>query len=124
MNLRLFSLIAVLAIFSVDSAGVVLEHGYFGFIELAQREPWALQVLIDLVIALVLFASWMLPDARRKGITAWPYLPVIATLGSIGALAYLVHRTLRQGRAEARGTRHQDISRKPCRLDTSSVVVR
>ena len=58
------------------------------------------QMLLDLVIALVLFTFWMFPDARKNGIPAWPYFLLILTLGSIGALAYLTHRGLRQGRGQ------------------------
>ena len=101
MNLRLLGLSAVLVLFSLYSTGVALDQGYLGFLELAQREPWARQMLLDLVIALVLFATWMLADGRRHGIAAWMYLPLIVTLGSIGALAYLVHRSVRRGRASA-----------------------
>ncbi len=97
MKLRLFSLVAVLAVFSIYSTMVVLGHGYTGFMELAMSGGWATQVFLDLCIALILFAFWMFGDAKEHGIPAWPYLIVILFTGSIGALAYLIHRTLRGG---------------------------
>lgn len=97
MKLRLFSLIAVFAAFSVYSTMVILDHGYTGFMELAMTGAWATQVFIDLCIALVLFALWMFGDAKERGLPFWPYFIAILTTGSIGALAYLIHRTIREG---------------------------
>jgi len=93
VKLRLFSLIAVFAAFSIYTAIVVVDHGYTGFIDLALTGGWGAQVFIDLCIALTLFMVWLVPDARERGIPAWPYLVAILTTGSVGALGYLVHRT-------------------------------
>lgn len=83
----------VLLAFTAYTGVIVASHGYTGFLELAVSEPWAGQMFVDLVIALLLFAIWMRADAAREGIPFWPYLAAILTLGSIGALAYLVHRS-------------------------------
>jgi protein-S-isoprenylcysteine O-methyltransferase Ste14 len=96
MKLRLFSVIAVFAAFAIYTTIVVLNHGYTGFLELAMTGGWGAQVFIDLTIALILFAIWMIPDAREHGIPAWPYFLAILTTGSVGALAYLVHRTAKE----------------------------
>lgn len=96
MKLRLFSVITVFAAFTIYTAIVVMNHGYTGFIELAMTGGWGAQVFIDLCIALVLFTIWMVPDARERGIPFAPYVLLILTTGSVGALAYLVHRTLRE----------------------------
>jgi protein-S-isoprenylcysteine O-methyltransferase Ste14 len=96
MKLRLFSVIAAFAAFSIYTAIVVVNHGYTGFLELALTGGWGAQVFIDLCIALILFTLWMVPDARELGIPAWPYFLAILTTGSVGALAYLVHRTAKE----------------------------
>ncbi|MBW1831561.1 MAG: DUF2834 domain-containing protein [Deltaproteobacteria bacterium] len=96
MKLRLFSVVAVFAAFTIYTSFVVVDEGYFGFLELAMTGGWAAQVFIDLCIALVLFAFWMVPDAREHGIPAWPYFLAVLTTGSVGALAYLVHRTAKE----------------------------
>lgn len=103
MNARLALALLVLIPFALWSSLVVVDHGYFGFLELALREPWGAQVLTDLTIALVLFTSFAIPDARRRGITIWPYVVLTVLLGSIGALAYVVHREV----AALRGTRSE-----------------
>jgi len=96
MKLRLFSLFALFAAFSICTASVVVDHGYTGFLELALTGGWAAQVFIDLCIALTLFILWMVGDGRERGITVWPYVLAILTTGSVGALAYLVHRTAKE----------------------------
>ena len=48
-----------------------------------------LQVWVDLLIAIVLILMWMVPDARRKGRRAWPYVLLALAAGSFGPLLYL-----------------------------------
>lgn len=95
MKSRLVILLVVLVAFSLWTLAIVADQGYTGFLTLAAAEPWAAQLLVDLVIALSLFLGWMFRDAREHGIPPWPYAALVLTTGSIGALAYLVHRTLR-----------------------------
>jgi protein-S-isoprenylcysteine O-methyltransferase Ste14 len=108
MNPRLIALIALLLGFTAYSLMVVAGHGYTGFLELAAREPWGMQILLDLTIALGLFTFWLVPDAKARGIAPWPYVVGIVALGSIGALAYLVHR-------ELAGRDHAAIDARPSR---------
>jgi hypothetical protein len=84
----------VLAVFGAFSSWVVVTQGYFGFLEIAGRNWWALQMLLDLVIALVVAVAWMTRDARKRGIATWPYVLATVLLGSIGILAYCVRRAL------------------------------
>jgi len=82
----------LLAGFGAFSMWVVVTRGYTGFVELAGRERWALQMLIDLVIGLSFAVGWMRGDARRRGIAIWPYVIATVALGSLGVLAYCVRR--------------------------------
>jgi hypothetical protein len=91
-------LVAFLA-FTVYSLIVTASHGYTGFLTLALREPWAMQMLIDLVIALLLFLIWARRDAQARGLTYWPFAIATLFLGSVGALAYLVVREVKAPRA-------------------------
>ena len=86
----------LLVAFSLYSTKVALQHGYFGFITLALREPWAMQMLLDLSIALFIVGGWLRRDARAYGIPATPYLLAMPLFGSLAALAYLVHRGARR----------------------------
>ena len=94
----------VLAAFGAFSIWVVAGYGYLGFIALARDEPWGLQMLLDLVIACSFGAGWMLGDARRRGLAAWPYVVLTVLLGSIGLLAYVVARGFTSGRADSATT--------------------
>jgi hypothetical protein len=85
-----FLLVAV--VFTGYSSVVVAEHGYTGFLHLAGREPWALQMLIDLTIALSIVSSLLVIDARRRKQAAWPWVVATVLLGSVGPLWYLVFR--------------------------------
>jgi hypothetical protein len=82
----------VLAAFGAFSIWVVADYGYTGFLSLAAREPWGLQMLLDLVIACSFGIGWMVHDARKRDIKTWPYIVATLALGSIGLLAYLVRR--------------------------------
>lgn len=95
--------LAVLVPFTAFSIWLTLDTGYLGFIRLAGREPWALQMLLDVGIACTVCSIWMVRDARARGARVWPYLVATVFLGSIGVLAYLVHRdVVRHGAAAAR----------------------
>jgi hypothetical protein len=94
MNRTVLLLGIVLADFLGLTAWALYHHGYVGLFEAAIASPAGIQVSVDLVIALSLFMVWMWRDARERGIAALPFVLLTATLGSIGALAYLLRREL------------------------------
>ncbi len=100
MSMRFWLLLLVLVGFTIYTGTVMAADGYIGFLKLAAREPWGGQMLADLTIALLLFVAWMWRDARTNGLPPWPYLVAVLATGSIGALAYLVHREARVGRRQ------------------------
>ncbi len=83
----------VLVAFGVWTAVIVVEHGYTGFLGLALAEDWAAQMLVDLVIALTVALGWLIGDARRRGVSPWPYVALTLVAGSIGPLLYLSLRS-------------------------------
>ncbi len=101
MNFRLVLLATVLVAFTVFSAYVTVQKGYFGFLTLAWNEPWGMQILLDLTIALVLLTGPLLEKGRKAGVSAWPWIVGILPLGSISALAFLVRVELAAKRAPA-----------------------
>ncbi|HUQ01362.1 MAG TPA: hypothetical protein VM261_02650 [Kofleriaceae bacterium] len=108
--------LVVLLAFSAFSLWVVGTEGYFGFLTLARDEPWGMQVLLDVAIACFLYSTWMVRDAREQKLPVAPYLVAMLFLGSIGALAYLVHRGVRlAGKKTARAgyIRPNALSRAP-----------
>lgn len=90
--MRLIVLVVVFIAFTLWSSTIALSHGLLGFLTLAGREPWAAQMLVDLFLSFFVAWSWLRHDAKERGIPAWPYIAATLTLGSIGTLAYLIHR--------------------------------
>lgn len=86
----------LLAAFFAYSVWVIAAQGYFGFLTLAWREPWGMQMFLDLCIALGFVTAQLVPDARRRGMNPWPLVAGTIALGSIAPLFYLlVRRPLR-----------------------------
>jgi fatty acid desaturase len=90
MNKKQWLLAFVLCAFAVLNAYVLYQYGYSGFIELVTANAATVAVLVDLTIALTLVVLWMWNDAKRRGISALPYLGLTLVLGSIGPLLYLL----------------------------------
>ncbi|MDP2340835.1 MAG: DUF2834 domain-containing protein [Deltaproteobacteria bacterium] len=97
--MRLPILIVVFLVFTIWSTTIGIEHGPVGFLTMAAKGGWELQVFLDLVIALSLFSIWLKRDARALGIASWPWMLATLTLGSVGALAYLIYRELKKKQA-------------------------
>jgi hypothetical protein len=92
---QLLVLLAVFVPFTAFSVRVIGLHGFGGLFDLVGRDPWALQMFLDVLIFYTLFSAWMVGDARARKIPSWPYVIATMTMGAMGALAYLVHRELR-----------------------------
>lgn len=86
--------LAVLIPFAAYSFWVVGTEGYFGFIELALRESWSMQVTLDLVIAIVAWTGYLRADMRSRGLPFWPLALGTVFLGSIIPLLYVALRPL------------------------------
>ena len=82
-----------LLVFGAWTFTIVAEHGYTGFIDVSLAHDWAAQVFVDLVIALLIVLTWLVNDAKKRGVAAWPFVILTFTLGSIGPLIYLSLRT-------------------------------
>lgn len=93
--------VVLLIVFTTYSVMVAVEHGPLGFIAAHEQGGWNLQVFLDLVLALLGFFTLGGPDAKRNGIAFWPYVLATLALGSIGMLAYFVHREWRSLRQPA-----------------------
>lgn len=92
MNGKQIGLSVVLVDFVALTAYAVYHHGYLAFFQLHTMNAVQIQIFTDLVIALSLFLVWMVRDARTRGVSPLPYVAMILTLGSIGALVYLIRR--------------------------------
>ncbi len=74
-----------------------LSHGsYLEFLQAATANAVVSVLFLDLVISLSLIALWIYRDARRLGISPWPYIALGAGFGVAGPLLYLVRRPRRE----------------------------
>lgn len=89
MNTRTLA-IAILIPFTLLTLYAVSQVGYIGIFEYHLHSPAGWQVIADLVIALVLVLTWLVPEARKAGRNPWPWVVATLLLGSIGPLLYLV----------------------------------
>lgn len=92
--MRLIILVAVFITFTAWSGTIVVSHGLLGAFTLAAREPWAAQLFVDLGLSCFVLWSFLRHDAKKHGLPALPYILATAAVGSIGVLAYLIHREL------------------------------
>ncbi len=88
MTRQKFALLALIP-FSMLTTWALLDGGLTGILAFHQT-PGGWQVFIDLVIALALVLSFLVPDARANGRNPWPWVIATLCLGSFGPLLYFV----------------------------------
>lgn len=89
--------------FSILTIYAVFEVGYVGIFDYHRHSPAGWQVFADLVVALALVLTWIVPDAIARGRSVWLWVVLTLTLGSIGPLLYLVSRSSGVERAQPEG---------------------
>lgn len=97
MSIRLIALIAVTAAFTVLSALALIYVGYVETISMHFLNWGGTQVFADLAILAILACFWMVSDARKSGVNAWPFVVITLFAGSFGPLFYLIVREVRAG---------------------------
>jgi hypothetical protein len=102
MNARILALVAVFVAFSTYSVDVLLSHGLTALVASHAVVGWESQVFLDLVLAVLAFNALAIPDAKRRGISYAPYFVATLLVGSIGVLAYLIHREILAARRAPR----------------------
>ncbi len=80
--------IIIVVPFSVLTAWALMNGGIAGILSFHQS-PGGWQVFTDLVIALVLLLTFLVPHARDRGRNPWPWVAMTLALGSFGPLLYL-----------------------------------
>lgn len=98
MSLRVLLLLLALVLFGGYSVWALLQVGYIGIWASGFASPGTLQILIDLVISCLVFSSWMIADAKSRGVNSAPWLIAILTTGSIAILVYLLFREMAKKR--------------------------
>ena len=94
MRERTLVLSVVLVAFAAFSAYVVWEHGVIGLMERCFDNSATTLAVVDMTIALALVMTWILRDAKERGVSPIPYVVLTLMLGSVGPLLYLIVRDL------------------------------
>ncbi len=89
MNRKLIAIVLLIPL-TIVSVLAMMEGGYMGiwYYQLASYAGW--QVLLDLVVALMLLFTWLIPDAKANGRNPWPWFALTLAAGSFGPLLYLI----------------------------------
>jgi hypothetical protein len=86
------SIALVLAGFLALTARALAANGYVGFFEQAFANSVVSVLAFDLVICLGLIFVFIYHDARKLGMSPWPYIAIGAGFGAAGPLLYLLRR--------------------------------
>jgi hypothetical protein len=95
--------IVILIPFTLLTVYAIAEVGYIGIFDYHRHSPAGWQVITDLVIALVLLLTWLVPEARRTGRNPWPWVVITLLAGSFGPLLYLVFTSRQAGGRQVNG---------------------
>lgn len=77
----------ICAAFLIWSLYTVAAEGLLGFWPNHTQNAWGNQVWFDLLIAIAIGWTLLLPRARATGMTVWPWLALICATGCIGLAA-------------------------------------
>ena len=92
-------LVVVLVAFSALTFEAIATYGYIGYFQALLSNLASVHVSADVFIALTLVFIWMSIDAKERGLPFWRYAVAGFFFGSVGPLAYLIHREVRARRA-------------------------
>ena len=92
---KVLGLALVLVGFSALTLYAIASYGYVGYFEVLLSNLASIHLGVDIFIALTLVFVWMSVDARERGLPFWRYALAGLLFGSVGPLAYLIHRELR-----------------------------
>lgn len=82
----------VLIVFGVLTVAAVTHYSAIGILQHQLANFAGMQVLADLAIALAFFLVWMWQDAKKRGVSPWPWIAITLVAGSFGPLLYLIVR--------------------------------
>ena len=74
MRSRTPLLLGLLVPFLAVSSVAVSRFGYLTLWRLPLQDWGTAQMFADLTVAMVLVTSWIVRDARARGVAAWPFL--------------------------------------------------
>ncbi|MEM6300959.1 MAG: hypothetical protein AAF749_04405 [Pseudomonadota bacterium] len=89
MSNRKFLSAIILVPFSALTYYALMNGGIAGILSF-HTSPGGWQVFVDLVIALLLVLTFLIPDAKARGRNPWLWVGLTVCLGSFGPLLYFL----------------------------------
>lgn len=88
-NKQLWMIPAIASLaFLAYSVWVMVTDGPFGFVAEHTRNPWGVQIGIDLVASVAVGLCFAVVKARKAGVRPVPWVVLTVLTGSIGLLAF------------------------------------
>ena len=87
-------LVVAIALCTAATLYALDRHGYVAVLLYASANPASQLLFVDLAICLSLVAVWMVRDARSRGASVVPFLPLVFLFGPVGSLLYLLTRDM------------------------------
>lgn len=91
---RLVTLVLLYVVHGVITSVALIDVGFIGIFQQALLNWGTAQIFSDLGFALALVCSWLIADARRRGVAAWPWVLATLVFGSMSPGLYLIIREL------------------------------
>lgn len=92
-----------LVTFTTYSLTIVANEGLLAVLDLFAG-GWSQQLFIDLFIACGVCTFWIIPDAKKHGVSPWPFVIALPFVGSVATLAYITLREWKRARVPALAT--------------------
>lgn len=99
MSKQMVALVVVITLFGALTGVALWKVGYLGVVLPHFQNLGSGQLLADLVIMCTLGCVWMVQDAPKRGLKAWPFVIITLLAGSFGPLFYLVYRERKGAKA-------------------------
>ena len=77
--------------FTGQTMYVLYEYG-MSWIPVVFENAVSTLVMVDLTIALSMVLGWVYFDAKKRGVSPWPYIVLTLATGSMGTLLYILVR--------------------------------
>ncbi len=90
-------LLLILVAFGILTAIALWVDGLTGIFASITSSWGALQIYVDLLIALALIMVWMYRDAKAQARNPWPWIVATLVVGVFSPLVYLLSRNSAEG---------------------------
>ncbi len=122
--MRTAFLVVAIALSGAATLYTLDRHGYVAALLYASANPASQLLFVDLAICVSLVCVWMVKDARHRGASVAPFLPLVIFFGPVGSFLYLLTRDISRLRQRLVGLAALGLSGFALTLGTGHADVR